>query len=85
MSLDGADILELKDRYYYLMTKYVELAKELAPKLDKFGKYRKELQLLSVEFIKRGVSLEDPDGLKKLIEEELEKRKQMTDGEDQNK
>lgn len=84
MSLEDFDILELQDRYLYLMTEYVNLARELAPKLDKFGKYRKELQLLTVEFSRRGVTVEDPDSLKKLIEAELEKRKQMPN-EDEDK
>lgn len=84
MSLEDFDILELQDRYLYLMTEYVNLARELAPKLDKFGKYRKELQLLTVEFSRRGVTVEDPDSLKKLIEAELEKRKQMLN-EDEDK
>lgn len=84
MSFEDADILELKDRYSYLMTKYVNLARELAPKLDKFGKYRKELQLLAVEFSRRGTTVEDSEVLKEQMQEELEKRNQMSN-EDQDK
>lgn len=74
-SLENADTLELLDRYKFLIKKYSELALELSVKLDKFGKYRNELQLLTVEFSKRGVTAEDPESLKKIIEQELEKRK----------
>jgi len=77
--LEEADILELRDRYNFLAQKYVELAIDLTPKFEKFGKYRKELQLLSAEFIRRGADLEDPVSLQKIIEEEIAKRKK--DGE----
>ena len=83
MSLEDTDILELQDRYFYLIPLYVQLAMELAPKIEKFGKYRKELQLLTAEFVRRGVSTSDPEGLTKLVEEELTKRKQI-DGEQKN-
>jgi hypothetical protein len=81
MSLEEADILELKGRYYSLLQKYVDLSIELAPKLDKFGRYRKELQLLTVEFANRGVTMEDPVELVKQMKDEAEKRKQMSDAE----
>jgi hypothetical protein len=84
MSLEDFDILELQDRYLYLMKEYVNLAIEIAPKMDKFGKYRKELQLLAVEFSRRGFTVEDPESLKKLVEAELDKRKQMPN-EDEDK
>jgi len=74
MSLKDADIFELTERYNSVLREYVDLAIELAPKLEKFGKQKRELQLLSVEFVERGVSVEDPDSLKNLVMQELEKR-----------
>ena len=74
MSIEDADTLELVDRYNYLIKKYGELALELVPMLDKFGKYKKELQLLTVEFVNRGVNTKDPESLTKLVKDELEKR-----------
>ena len=58
----------------FLIKKYGELALQLAPALDRFGKYNKELQLLTVEFVNRGVSVDDPDSLIELINAELAKR-----------
>jgi hypothetical protein len=74
MSLENSDVLELLDRYNFLIEEYVKMAGELAGKLEKFGKYKQELQALSVEFVRRGVKPQEPDSLKKLIEAELEKR-----------
>ncbi len=76
MSLEDASIVDLTERYNYLIQKYASLALELAPKLEKFGKYKKELQLLSVEFVNRGVNVQDPESLTNLVAEELEKRKE---------
>jgi len=73
-NLDNVDTLELLDRYNNIIKKYCEISIELAPKLEKFGKYREELQLLSAEFKKRGYVPEEQDSLKKLIEKELETR-----------
>ena len=74
MSIESADTFELVDRYNYLIQEYVKLAGELVPKMEKFGKYRQELQALTVEFVRRGVNVSDPEPLKKLVEEELQKR-----------
>ena len=74
MSLEHVDTLELLDRYNFLIKKYGELALEIAPLLDKFGKYTRELQLITVEFSNRGVKADDPESLTKLVQEELEKR-----------
>ena len=74
MSLEDADILELTDRYNYLIQQYAKLSIELADKLEKFGKYKKELETLTVEFGRRGASVEDPEPLKKLVEQEISKR-----------
>lgn len=74
MSLEHSDILELKDRYTFLMEKYATLALEVAPQLDKLGKYRKELQIITAEFVRRGADIEDSEFLENLIKEELQKR-----------
>jgi hypothetical protein len=74
MSLESTDILELMDRYNYLVQEYVKLAGELVGPLEKFGKYKQELQAIIVEFVKRKVTPDDPEHLKKLVEEELIKR-----------
>ena len=72
--LQSTDTLELVDRYNNLIKKYVELSIELAPKIEKFGKYRNELQILSMEFVRRGFKVDEPESLKKLLEEEIKKR-----------
>ena len=36
--------------------------------------YKQELELLSVEFVNRGVTVEDPESLTNLVKEELERR-----------
>ena len=68
MSLAHADVLELLERYEFLLHKYVPLAAELAPKLEQFGKYKKELQILSTELASRGVTPDEPESLRKLVE-----------------
>ena len=74
MDLKSFDLLELVDRYNYLAEQYVKLVIDLTPKLDKFGKFRQELQVLSAEFAERGYKAETPEKLKKLIEDEINKR-----------
>jgi hypothetical protein len=83
MSLEDADILELTDRYNFIVNEYVQLAVKLAPLLEKFGKYKKELEALTVEFVRRGVTAENPKGLASLIQEELDKRGIGVDGQTQ--
>lgn len=73
-NFDNVDSNEMFARYYDIMKKYCELASELAPKLEKFGKYRQELQDITTEFAKRGVKPEDPSTLTNLITQELQKR-----------
>lgn len=74
MSIKDADILELKDRYSFIIQEYAKLALELAPLLDKFGKYKRELEIITTEFVRRGFRPKDPEGFDKLIQEELDKR-----------
>jgi len=74
--LEDVDIFELRDRYSFLIGNYADLAIELAPKLEQFGKYKKELELISAEFISRGAEPDDPESLKKLLEGEIAKRTQ---------
>lgn len=82
MSLEEVDILELLDRYNFIVRKYATLATELAPKLDKFGKYKKELQVLTVEFTRRGIHPKDSEDLVSSVMDELNKRG-ISDNEDQ--
>jgi hypothetical protein len=84
---DSVDTADLLNRYNSLIEKYVKIAKEIAPQLEKFGKYRQELQEITVEFINRGVTPQDPDSLIKVMQEELEKRDIKEDAAltDQNK
>lgn len=70
----NVDTVDLLDRYRDLIEKYVKIAQELAPKLEKFGKYRQELQQITIEFVSRGISAQDPESLVKVVEEELRKR-----------
>lgn len=79
MSLKDADTLELLDRFNYLVGKYVPLAVELAPKLEEFGKYRKELQLIVGELAIRGIKPKEPEELKKVIESAIEQRSKKTE------
>ena len=73
--LKDVDILELADRYNFIIEKYVALAVDLAPRLDKFGKYKQELELISVEFVARGYTPSNSESLKKMVEEAIQKRK----------
>jgi hypothetical protein len=73
-------IEELLYRYEKVLPKYVELAKELADKLEQFGKYKEELQLITVEFDKRGFDPTIPDALVSFLQSEIDKRK--TDAKD---
>ena len=72
--LKETDILELKDRYLFLMQNYVQLASQLAPEIEKLGKYRKELLLIIAEYERRGVPVDDPDWLEKLVQQELKSK-----------
>lgn len=78
--LENVELLDLVDRYNYLIKEYVQLSMEIAPKLEKFGKHRNELQIISAEFVRRGYQPSEPDGLKRMVEEELGKRKSTVDG-----
>ena len=71
MAIESADNLELIDRYRFLIVEYVKLAPELATKLEQFGRLKKELEVITAEFIKRKVNIEDLD--KEIKKEEKEK------------
>lgn len=77
--LETIDLLELVDRYNYLIQEYAKLSIELATKMEKFGKYKNELEIITAEFIKRGYNHKDPDHLVKMVEEEIKKREQNKD------
>lgn len=80
---ESVDTVDLLDRYRDLIERYVKIAQELAPKLEKFGKYRQELQQITVEFVNRGISAQDPESLIKIVEEELRKR-EVSDAQNTN-
>jgi hypothetical protein len=58
MDLSSSDTLELQERCEHLIKEYTKIANELAPLLEKFGRTRKELQIIMVELQKRGVKVE---------------------------
>lgn len=68
MGIKETDTLELLDRFDYLAQKYIPLAAELAPKIEKFGKYKRELEFIVVELQIRGVQPKDNEELKHIIE-----------------
>lgn len=59
MGLDTAETAELTDRYRVLIVQYQKLSIELAQCLEKYGKVRKELQILIDEFSKRKIKIEE--------------------------
>jgi hypothetical protein len=73
--LSHIELEELISRYNQIIAQYVNLAKELSEKLDKFGKIRAELQVLTTEFVERGFVHKDPELLKEMLEAELERVK----------
>ena len=79
MGMNEADTLELLSRFDSLVKKYVPLAAELAPKIEKFGKYRRELQAITVELKNRGVEPQDNEELSQIIKDEIEKRGKEVD------
>jgi hypothetical protein len=71
---DQVETNDLLYRYHSIVVKYVDVTKELSDKLDKFGKYRNELQSITVELVRRNIKLEDPIELVKIIEDALIER-----------
>lgn len=61
MSLESSETSELIDRYKVLILDYQKLSSELAQHLEKYGKVRKELQILIDEFNKRAINIEEID------------------------
>lgn len=72
--LANVDIVDLVRRYEQLIKVYVPLAVEVGEKLDKFGKIRHELQILTAEFARRKYTPEESEKLKSLVEEALSKK-----------
>lgn len=64
------ELLELQDRYNYLAEKYVEAATRLIPLLEEFGRFKKEMEYITVEFAKYNQEPEEP---KELEEKYLQK------------
>ena len=79
MGLEDCDILELEDRYNYIAKKYVDLAKELAPKLEEFGRYRDELQTIVLEYVNRNKQPPQTDSLEEEIKNEIERHQNDQD------
>jgi len=79
MTLNNSETIDLLDRFDYVAKKYVPLAAEIAPKLEQFGKYKRELEAIVVELKSRGVEPQDSEELTQIIEEELKKRGQELD------
>lgn len=71
--MNDLELLDLVDRYTYLSKKYGDLALDLAPKLEQFGKYRKELQFILEQMKKKGLDPQDSEKIKELLEQELQK------------
>lgn len=59
MGLETTETAELTDRYRILIIDYQKLSIELARYLEKYGKIRKELQVLVDEFSKRKINIEE--------------------------
>lgn len=59
--METSDSSELIDRYKVLILDYQKLSIELAQYLEKYGKVRKELQILLDEFNKRKINIEEID------------------------
>ena len=79
MAIEDEDTSDLIFRHQSLLEKYVPLAAHLNEELDKFGKYRKELQVITVELNTRGVSPEDPERLRTIVEQALKGKNAKTD------
>lgn len=60
--MDASD-LELTGRYETLIAQYAGMAPEVVQVLERFGKLRKELQMLSVEMDKRGLIKMEPEAV----------------------
>lgn len=71
MNSDDIDLVELKDRYNYLVERYILLAKELAPKLEEFGRCKKEIEFINEQFAKKSQELVDSEKLMEKYEEDL--------------
>lgn len=61
MALEGVETGELIDRYKILILDYQQLSIELAKYLEKYGKVRKELEILVNEFKERKINIEEID------------------------
>ena len=58
MSLETSETAELIDRFKFLATDYQKLSVELAKNLEKYGKIRQELTILSEELNKRKINID---------------------------
>lgn len=68
MNLTNVETEELSDRYATLILEYKQAIDILVPALEKFGRIRNELQIITVELSKRNVDLSKLDKEYKLEE-----------------
>jgi len=73
MSVESSETSELLYRFNSLANKYVKLSLEISKLFEKFGNYRKELQLIAVELGNRGINANSPEELTRQIEEAISK------------
>lgn len=59
MSLGTSETAELVDRFKFLTIDYQKLSIELAKNLEKYGKIRQELIILSEELNKRKINIDE--------------------------
>jgi hypothetical protein len=71
VSSDDVDLLELQDRYNQLVEKSVILSKEIAAKLEEFGRHRKEIIYIREQFEKQGKAIKESEDLVEKHEGEL--------------
>ena len=77
MSFKDSEDSELVDRYDYVIKEYVALATKIAPILEQFGRYRKELQALTVEINDRNLLVPESEELKAVIEETIKEKRDV--------
>lgn len=69
---------DLIGRFNQLLHNYIPLAKELADKLETFGKQRRELQAIFVELKERDLNFEEPESLRQVVEDALREKDAQT-------
>ena len=73
------DRLEMQDRYNYLIEKSVELSKEIAAKLEEFGRHRKEIIYIIEQFVNNNANLQEPARVVEKHQKDLESALEVLD------